>query len=112
MSDGIDTMVGVNGEKISGGQLQRLAIARTLMNDSKVILLDDISTALDIETEFNIISKLKNLSDKTFLIATNSKLVIDSADNLIVLNNGHVVSNGTKKELLESCVHFQSLYCK
>lgn len=110
--DGYDTEVGERGMGLSGGQKQRLAIARALVRKTPILILDDSTSALDMETEFNV---LKNLSTKqkkstTFIVAHRISGVKD-ADIIIFMKDGQIVEMGNHNSLLEKKGHYYNIYC-
>lgn len=101
-TDGYETMVGENGVKLSGGEIQRIAIARAILKDPKIILLDEATSAVDSQTEYNIQSALRELTANrtTFIIAHRLSTVMD-ADIMLVIKDGTIVEQGAPKELLK-----------
>ncbi len=108
---GYDTELGQGGVNVSGGQKQRLCIARTLLKKPKILILDDSTSAVDTATESRIRESLKNeLQDMTkIVIAQRISSVID-ADKIIVLDDGKIVGMGTHDELMESCSAYSEIY--
>lgn len=105
-----DTLIGERGVKLSGGQLQRLAIARTLLRDPDIIVFDEATSALDNENEKVVLSAVRSLSDKkTILSIAHRFATIVAADEVIFLKEGRVAAQGTVAELLESCEDFRAL---
>ncbi len=102
LPDGLDTIVGERGLKLSGGEKQRVAIARTLLKSPPILILDEATSALDTLTESEIKGALDNLSQKrtSLIIAHRLSTVID-ADKIIVLQRGKIVEEGNHKELLK-----------
>jgi len=102
MPQGYDTIVGERGVGLSGGQRQRIALARALIQDPSILVLDDTTSALDMETEMKIQEKLnaKKVKPTTFIIAHRIASVKD-ADLILVLENGRIKERGTHEELLE-----------
>ena len=102
-TDGYKTMVGENGVKLSGGEIQRIAIARAILKDPKIILLDEATSAVDSETEYAIQSALRELTAgrTTFIIAHRLSTVID-ADIMLVIKDGTIVEQGAPRELLKN----------
>ena len=101
LADGYQTIIGENGSTLSGGECQRLSIARALLKDAPVILLDEATASLDVDNETeiqNAISKL--VSGKTVLIIAHRMRTVESADKIIVLNDGVVVESGKHHELM------------
>ena len=102
MSDGYDTVVGERGVGLSGGQRQRTSIARTLLKEAPILILDDATSAVDMETEALIQQAVQNLEHRvtTFIVAHRISSV-KHADEIIVLEGGEIVERGTHDELLE-----------
>ena len=101
LPDGWDSMVGDRGLKLSGGEKQRVAIARCLLKDPPIVLLDEATSALDTLTEKSVQEALDSLGDqRTCLVIAHRLGTIKNADNIIVLNNGKVAEEGTHDELL------------
>ena len=102
LPDGYQTVIGENGSTLSGGECQRLSIARALLKDAPVILLDEATASLDVDNETeiqNAISKL--VKGKTVLIIAHRMRTVEAADNIIVLSDGIVAENGTHEELMK-----------
>ncbi len=100
--EGLDTLVGKNGIKLSGGQRQRLAIARMILQEPKVVILDESTSALDTQTEFNLFKELqKFLKDRTTIIIAHRLSTITQADYIYVLDKGKIVQEGTHEELMK-----------
>lgn len=109
ISGGLDAQVGPMGSKLSGGQLQRVALARTFMRKNNFYIIDGIPNALDSDTERKVITKLYLKRDRTLLITTNNRLLLKKADNIIVLNNGKIECQGSFNEVMEKCKNFKKL---
>ncbi|MHA1436355.1 MAG: ABC transporter ATP-binding protein [Promethearchaeota archaeon] len=106
-----ETKVGERGITVSGGQKQRLAIARALAIKPKILILDDCFSAVDVDTEYNIQQNLKNLlKNFTTFIITQRLSTVRHADRIIVLENGEIVQIGTHKQLLEQDGIYKKLY--
>ncbi|UZQ85902.1 ABC transporter ATP-binding protein/permease [Thermoclostridium stercorarium] len=102
LPDGYDTIVGERGVGLSGGQKQRIALARTLLKNPDVLILDDTTSSLDLETEFKIQKALEKLNKKrTTLIITHRISSIMNADQIFVMDKGRIVERGTHEELLK-----------
>jgi ATP-binding cassette subfamily B protein len=101
LPDGYDTRVGERGLKLSGGEKQRVAIARTILKDPRILILDEATSALDTRTEQDIQGALRTVARHrtTLTIAHRLSTVVD-ADQILVLVDGHVVERGTHGELL------------
>jgi ATP-binding cassette subfamily B protein len=101
LPDGFDTMVGERGLKLSGGEKQRVAIARTLVKNPPILLLDEATSALDTRTEQEILGTLKRLEEGRTTIAIAHRLsTIADADNILVLDHGRLAESGTHAALL------------
>jgi ATP-binding cassette, subfamily B, heavy metal transporter len=99
--DKYDTVVGERGLKLSGGEKQRVAIARTILKDPPILILDEATSALDTATERDIQAELRTVSqNRTTLIVAHRLSTIVEADEIIVLNEGHIVERGTHDSLL------------
>lgn len=100
--DQYDTLVGEKGVTLSGGQKQRIAIARTIMKNPRILILDDATSSVDLETESDIRDALENLMENrtTFIIAHRIQTVM-KADRIVVLDRGRIVQMGSHDELLE-----------
>ncbi len=101
LADGYQTMIGENGSTLSGGECQRLSIARALLKDAPVILLDEATASLDVDNETEIQNAISQLvKGKTVLIIAHRMRTVESADKIVVLNDGVVVESGTHNELM------------
>ncbi len=111
LPDGYDTWVGERGVTLSGGQKQRISIARTLLLDPAILILDDSTSSVDMETEFLIQRALQDLmrGRTTFVIAQRLRTVRD-ADQVLVLDRGQVVQRGTHEELIREEGIYQRIY--
>ena len=111
MPEGYDTIVGERGVGLSGGQKQRIALARALLKEPSVLILDDTTSALDMETEFSIQETLKNAySDKTTFIIAHRISSVKNADLILVLNKGKVIEWGTHDELVAMQGYYHDVY--
>ena len=110
-TDGYQTELDQGGTNVSGGQKQRLCIARALLKNPKILILDDSTSAVDTATEANIRRAFKNeLADSTkIIIAQRISSVID-ADKIIVMDDGVITGMGTHDELLESNEEYKEIY--
>jgi ATP-binding cassette subfamily B multidrug efflux pump len=108
---GYDTMVGQRGVNLSGGQKQRIAIARALLVKPKILILDDSTSAVDVETEVEIENALDALMDDTtsFIVAQRISTVL-KADKILVLENGRIAAEGNHEELMETSPIYQEIY--
>jgi subfamily B ATP-binding cassette protein MsbA len=111
LPDGYQTMIGEDGIKLSGGQKQRLALARALVTDPKILILDDVTSALDGETEARVQEALRTVmrGRTTFIIAHRLSSVVD-ADRIVVLEEGRIQDIGTHGELIEREGIYRQLY--
>jgi ATP-binding cassette subfamily B protein len=110
-TDGYDTMLGRGGINVSGGQKQRLCIARALLRKPKILILDDSSSAIDTDTELRIRTNLHALlADTTVFIITQRINTMESADRVIVLEDGKVEAIGTPKELILTSEVYKEIY--
>ncbi len=101
MPEGYDTIVGERGVGLSGGQKQRISLARALLKKPSILILDDTTSAVDMETESYIQSQLKKLGGQctVFVIAYRISSIKD-ADQILVMDNGRIIEKGTHQELL------------
>lgn len=100
--DGYDTFVGERGMTLSGGQKQRIAIARALLSDPKILIFDDSTSSVDIETEHEIQIAIMNLlKNRTTFIITQRLSTIKNADRIVVLENGEIVEEGSHEDLIK-----------
>ncbi len=109
--NGYSTLVGERGITLSGGQKQRIAIARALLRDPRILILDDATSSVDMETEAEIREALARLMEgrTTFIIAHRIQSVVD-ADQILVLEHGKVVQQGTHEELVEQAGFYREIY--
>jgi len=109
--DGYNTMCGERGVSLSGGQKQRVAIARALLRNPAILLLDDSTSSVDTETEYQIQQALRLLMrGRTTFIIAHRLLTLKEADQIIVLDNGSIVERGTHEELLANKGAYRNLY--
>ena len=113
LENGFDTMIGENGVKLSGGEKQRLSIARAFLKDSKIILLDEATSSLDSETEEKIQKALAKLtSNKTTIVIAHRLSTILNSDKIYVIDKGSVVAQGKHDQLLNSSNIYKNFYNK
>ena len=111
LPDGYETTVGERGLKLSGGEKQRVGIARTLLKNPPILLLDEATSALDSETERGIQESLKTMGQGRSVITIAHRLsTIVDADRIVVLENGHLVEQGTHEELLDLGARYSSMW--
>ncbi len=115
LDHGLDTLIGDKGVTLSGGQKQRLALARSILKNSPILALDDSTSALDATTEKQVLQRLSALSDngnhfkKTIIINSNKQTTIALSDCVIVLDQGHIIAQGTHAELVQDCLFYREL---
>ena len=111
LPDQYNTIIGEGGVNLSGGQKQRLAIARTLLKNSKIILFDEATSALDNESQDYIKKTIDDLvKDHTIIIVAHRLSTIIDADQITVIDDGKLLASGTHSELLKKCDVYKSLY--
>ncbi|MCL2540803.1 MAG: ABC transporter ATP-binding protein/permease [Firmicutes bacterium] len=109
--NGYETVVGENGITLSGGQAQRLAIARVLLSGAKVMLMDEATSSLDNESQGKVQRALEELQgEATILIIAHRLSTIVNCDKILVISGGKIVAEGTHTELKETCKEYQELY--
>ncbi len=111
LDNGFQTMIGENGVKLSGGEKQRLSIARAFLKKSKIILLDEATSSLDSETEEKIQKALSELTfNKTTIVIAHRLSTILSSDNIYVVDNGKIIDSGKHEELLIQSKVYKNFY--
>ena len=108
---GYDSIVGERGTRLSGGQKQRLSIARALLIKPKILILDDSTSSVDVETEFQIQKELLRIMRRTTTIIITQRIsTIRGADYILILDRGRVVGFGTHDELINLNVLYKQIY--
>ncbi|HJN49759.1 MAG: ATP-binding cassette domain-containing protein [Pseudomonadales bacterium] len=109
LEEGLDTMVGPKGVKLSGGQIQRVAAARMFIRQPELLVFDDLSSALDVNTERSLWTRLEE-QDTTCLVVCHQPSVLERADQILVVEEGRLVARGTLPELLESSEEMRHIW--
>lgn len=107
MPEGLDTVVGSRGVRLSGGQAQRVTAARALVRSPDLLVVDDLSSALDVETEQQLWDRITGVT--TLLVVSHRPAVLARADQIIVLDQGRVISRGPLDELLKTCPQLRKI---
>jgi ATP-binding cassette subfamily B protein len=110
LPDGLASIIGPRGVRLSGGQVQRTAIARMLARDAALLVVDDLSSALDVETERLLWSRLRARPNLTLLAVSNRRVALRNADRIVVLAAGRAVATGPLAELLATCPELRQLW--
>ena len=110
LEQGLDTVVGPRGVKLSGGQIQRVAVARMFARKASLMVFDDISSALDVETENKLWNRLFGKRPAASLVVSNRRLALKQADQIIVMKDGRVDAVGTLEELLQTNEEMQAIW--
>jgi ATP-binding cassette subfamily B protein len=110
MELGLDTTVGAKGVKLSGGQIQRAAAARMFVRDSELLVFDDLSSALDLDTERALWERLFERKEATCLVVSHRHIALSRADHIIVMKDGRVEAEGDLESLLDDCDEMKKLW--
>jgi len=113
LENGFETIIGENGVKLSGGEKQRLSIARAFLKKSKIILLDEATASLDTDTEEKIQNALNKLiKNKTTIVIAHRLSTILNSDNIYVIEKGNIIANGTHNDLIQKSEQYKNYYEK
>ncbi|MFA7486217.1 MAG: ATP-binding cassette domain-containing protein, partial [Phycisphaerae bacterium] len=108
---GYDTLIGESGAGLSGGQLQRIIIARAIIKDPPILIFDEATSQIDAESEAKIHKAIENIMhNRTCLIVAHRFSTIISADTIVVMDKGQVIASGRHEELIKTCRLYQGLY--
>ncbi len=111
LPDGYDTIIGERGVGLSGGQRQRIALARAILKNPSILVLDDTTSSVDMETEFEIHKTLRSFyNNKTTFIIAHRISSVKNADQIIVLNNGCIIEQGTHQQLINLKGYYYNVF--
>ena len=110
LKDGYDTVISERGVSVSGGQKQRIAIARALIRSPQVLIFDDCTSSLDLETEAAVLNRIQeNYHDKTRVFISQRVSTVKNADRIILMDKGRIAATGSHEELLHSSPLYQAI---
>jgi ATP-binding cassette subfamily B protein len=110
MREGLETLIGPRGLRLSGGQVQHAVTARMLVRQPELFVIDDPSSALDVDTERTLWHRILNQRETTCIAVTHHRAALEKADQILVLKDGRVEAHGTLKALLIYCIEMQQLW--
>lgn len=111
LSDGYDTIIGERGVGLSGGQRQRISLARAILKDAPILVLDDTTSSVDLETEIRILAAMKRrMQDKISFIIAHRISSVKDADVILVLDQGKIIERGTHQQLLDLKGHYYNVF--
>lgn len=110
LDSGLDTFIGTSGKKLSGGQQQRVAAARMFIRDPELLVFDDISSALDVETESLLWAKIAEKNNHTCIAISNKRIALTKANKILVIKDGEIESQGSLEYVMEHSAEFKLIW--
>jgi ABC-type multidrug transport system fused ATPase/permease subunit len=111
LPNGYDTVIGEQGSGLSGGQLQRIVIARAILKNPAILIFDEATSQVDADSEAKIHRAIEEIMhDRTSIVIAHRFSTIVAADVIVVMNNGRIIAQGQHEELIRTCRLYQSLY--